>query len=331
MPNRRGIKERAGTQALSLLGTPPNPFVLRALAEGSSSLAELQSRGGSPRSTLRTRLRDLIAAGVIAQRSLDFPRVSAYELTPAGEELLFVAEALERWLGESPTTHCPLGGEGAKAAIGALAEGWSATLLRALAAKPLSIADLDSLIVTFNYPSLERRIAAMRLCGQVEACVDRGREIPYAVTAWLRHGVAPLLAAIRWEQRHPVEDVGPLAAIDVEAVFLLAMPMLKLSRDLSGRCRFAVELPKGDGKRLAGALTELQEGALTACSSRLEGSVEAWASGPVAAWLGALIDGDMTSLELGGDGRLARAIVGDMHRVLFGATARDADTVQLFA
>jgi DNA-binding HxlR family transcriptional regulator len=302
-----------------LVGTSPNVIVLRVLADGPASLAELQGRGGSPGSTLRARLKDLVNAEVVtARRSRGFPRGSAeYELTDAGQGLLGVAEIVEGWLEGSPNGSQGFGGEGAKAAIGALAEGWSATLLRALAAKPLSVADLDSLISTFNYPSLERRIAAMRYAGQVEARPMEGRETPYAVTNWLRLGVAPLLAAIRWERLHLNGSGVPVAGMDVEAAFLLAMPLLELEPELSGSCRLAVELPSSGEQRVAGVLTNLEYGSVASCMSRLDGSVDAWASGSIGAWFRALIDREGGSLELGGDGRLARILVAGLHDALF--------------
>lgn len=313
---------RAGTRALSLLGTSPNAAVLQALADGSCSLAELRGRIGSPGSTLRNRIKDLVRVDAIATRHEGGSGRAAaeYELTAAGMELLAVAKIVQRWLAESPKARRPIGGDGAKAAIAALAEGWSATLLRALAAKRLSIPELDSLIKDFNYPSLERRIAAMRLVGEVEACPANGRETPYGVTTWLRRGVAPLLAAIRWEQLHLAEDGAPVEGIDAEAIFLLAMPLLELEGELSGGCRLSIELAGDRERRFAGALVELREGALSSCTSRLNGSVEAWASGSVAAWLAALIEHDIASLEFGGDDDVARGVVGGLHSALFGAT-----------
>lgn len=309
-----------------MLGTSPNATVLRVLAEGPTSLAELQGRGASPGSTLRARLKDLAKAEVVAaRRNRGFPRGSAeYELTDAGEGLLAVVKIVEGWLGESPNGSHGFGGDGAKAAIGALAEGWSATLLRALAAKPLSVADLDSLIGALNYPSLERRIAAMRHAGQVEARPMKGRETPYAVTDWLRRGVAPLLAAIRWERTYLNGSGAPVAAMDVEAAFLLAMPLLEFDPELSGRCRLAVELPSAGEQRLAGVVAHIEGGSVVSCMSRLDGSVDAWASGSIGAWFRALIDCDGGSLELGGDGRLARTLVSGLHEALF-TKARRSD------
>jgi DNA-binding HxlR family transcriptional regulator len=267
---------------------------------------------------------DLVDADVIVTRPGGeiSRRSTEYELTAAGRELLQVAEIVERWLAESPNASRPLGGEGAKAAIGALVEGWSASLLRALAAKPLSIADLDSLIKGFNYPSLERRIAAMRLVGQVEAIPLHGRETPYGVTGWLRRGAAPLLAALHWERRHLAHDGVPVAGIDTETIFLLAMPLLALNGEVSGACRLAVELPDSRERRLAGALVELRRGSVVSRTSRLDGSADAWTSGSVAAWFRALNDDDATPLSLGGDESLARSLVSGLHRALFESTAR---------
>jgi DNA-binding HxlR family transcriptional regulator len=316
---RGGIRVRAGARALSLLATAPNPVVLEALAEGPSSLVELQGRAGAPGSTLRARLKELADLELIVSRPGNGFRGAAakYELTDAGRDLCVVAGALESWLMESPNAKRALGGGFPKAAIGALVEGWSSTLLRALAARPLSVADLDSLIAALNYPSLERRIAAMRNSGLVEACRSNGRETPYAVTPWLRRGMAPVLAAIRWERRHLRHDVAPVAGLDVEAALLLAIPLVEVEPQFYGRCRLAVELPGNGSRPVAGVVVEVAEGGVRSCASRLNGDVDAWVSGPVGAVLRALTDGDDVSLERGGDGRLARALLGGLQSALF--------------
>lgn len=269
---------------------------------------------------MRARLKDLVDAKVIVARRNGARGPAEYELTDAGSDLLVVAEILERWLAESPNGDGPFGADQAKAAIGALVDAWSATVLRALAAKPLSIADLDSVIGAFNYPSLERRVAAMRHAGQVEARPN-GRETPYAVTPWLRHGVAPLLAAIRWERTY-LGGGAPVTTMDVEAAFLLAMPLLKLEGNLSGSCRLAVELPVAGEQRVAGVLVGLAGGSVASCTSRLDGKADAWASGSLRAWLRALIDRDEESLELGGDSGLARTSIAGLHRALFAPALR---------
>ena len=55
---------RAGTQALRLLSTPINVFVLQALAEGPHSLVDLRREAGSPpQTTMRGHLRTLAEQG----------------------------------------------------------------------------------------------------------------------------------------------------------------------------------------------------------------------------------------------------------------------------
>jgi DNA-binding HxlR family transcriptional regulator len=292
-------------------------------------LVELRLRVGLPESTLRSRLSILVDAGVVTRRK--GPRqpgkAAEYQLSRAGMDLLPVVGVLERWLATAPDGGLPLDGPSTKMAITALCEGWSGTLLRALAAKPLPVVDLDHLITELSYPSLERRIAAMRFSGQVEARPAAGRETPYAVTNWLRHAVAPLLAAIRWERLQMDGATGgaPPGRIDFEAALLLAMPLLDLDdAGDSGRCRLAIELGRGsngDG-RLAGALVEVRNGSVRACTARLDGDADAWAYGPVGGWLDALVDGDLSALELGGSGSLARTVVAGLNQSLFESSSR---------
>jgi DNA-binding HxlR family transcriptional regulator len=262
--------------------------------------------------------------GAIAKnRRNRFPGVLELELTEPGRDLLSVTDALERWLRFAPEGPLELGTDAAKAAVKALADGWSTTIVRALAAGPLSLTELDHIIGALSYPSLERRLGAMRLADQIEAQPGNGKGTPYAVTGWLRQGVAPLAAATRWERRHFSAQSPPLTQIDTEAAFLLAAPLLHLPDDLSGSCRMAMEIPNGREPHLAGVLMSVKEGRVVSCATRLRGNPDAWASGPTWAWLTALIEGDTDSLELGGDGFLARTFLDGLHEALFGITMRE--------
>jgi DNA-binding HxlR family transcriptional regulator len=251
--------------------------------------------------------------------------VLEYELTGPGRELLFVAGALESWLGRAAERPLPIDSGAAKAATKALTEGWSSTMVRALAAGPLSLTELDGVIGSFSYPSLERRLAAMRLAGLVEAQPANGRGRPYGVTEWLRRGVAPLAGAARWERRHLPRQTAPVGRLDIEAAFLLTLPLLQLPAKLSGTCRMAAEIPDGDGRRLAGATVEVERGRIASCATQLQAGAGAWALGSPAAWLNAVIESDVDCLELGGDRRLAMALLSGLHGVLFGLPASRAN------
>jgi DNA-binding HxlR family transcriptional regulator len=314
---------RSGARALSLLASPLNGTVLRELADGPMRLVDLRREAGSPaQTTLRAHLKELDAAGAIEKRRRDrFPGVLEYELTTSGKDLLFVVDAVDRWLEEAPGGPLDFGSSEGKAAIKSLIEAWSSTMLRALAARPLSLTELDRIIAGLSYPSLERRLGAMRLTGQVEACAGDGKGTPYTPTPWLRHGVAPLAAAAQWERRHLPDDSAPIGRIDVEAAFLLVLPLLELSSDLTGCCRLGIEMTDGRDRRLVGAMARLEEGRLASCSVRLDRDSNAWVTGPTSAWLRAVIAADTAGVELGGDQRLARAVLEGLNEVLFGGIA----------
>jgi DNA-binding HxlR family transcriptional regulator len=314
---------RSGAQTLVLLSTPLNVLILRALAEGPRQQIDLRRAAGSPaQSTLRAQLKRLAETGAISRhRRNSFPGVLEYELTAAGRNLLGVLDVLERWLEKAPDGPLALGGNEAKAAIRALAEGWSTTMLRALAAGPLSLTELDGIIASLSYPSLERRLAAMRLAGLVEPCPGNGRGTPYAITPWQRLGIAPLCAAARWEGRDRAEQSASIGRLEVETAFLLVVPQLRLEGELSGSCRLAAEVSSGERNRLAGVVVEVKSGGtIVSCTTSLERNAGAWALGSAPAWLNAVIERDLDGLELGGDCALSRGLVEGLHEVLFGTS-----------
>lgn len=303
-----------------MLAEPLNVAILRALAEGPLPLIELRRAVGlPPQTTMRGHLRKLSALAVLEKRrQAAFPGVVDLELAGPGRDLLNVAEVLSHWLAIAPGGQLELGTVAAKSAIKALVQGWSTTVIRALVARPLSLTELNRLIPVLSYPSLERRLGAMRLAKQIEACTARGRGRPYAVTAWLRHAVGPLATAARWERRHAAAKTRPIGRLDVEAAFLLAVPLLRLPEEHSGTCRLAVEVPSKDGDdvRLAGVRAGVERGQIVSCLSGVPGGASAWASGSAPAWLAAVLDDDSDQLELGGDCALAEALVEGLHGTL---------------
>lgn len=277
---------------------------------------------GSPaQTTMRGHLKALTQMGALERRKRDdFPGSVDYELRTPGHELLAVAEVLETWLADSPDGPQPLDGTIAKNAIRALAQGWSATIVRALAARPLSLTDLNRLISGLNYPTIERRLGALRETGLIEACSRDRRGTPYGPSDWLRQAIAPLAASALWERRHASAAAQPIGRLDVEAAFLLAVPMLRLAPDISGLCRLTVEQRSQDGdNRLAGVMVEVRCGEVVSCITRLQGHADAWASGSPDSWLAAVIEGDAGRLEIGGDWQLVTALADGLYRHLFGA------------
>jgi DNA-binding HxlR family transcriptional regulator len=303
--------KRAGGEALCILAAPLNVHILAALEEGPKELIDLRRAAGSPpQSTMRVYTRTLIEANVLERRRQnEFPGSVRYAITSAGEALVRVAEVVQGWLRSAPEGPVLLGSPAAKSSLRALVEGWDSNIVRALAARPLSLTELNRLIPKISYPSLERRLGALRLARLVEPQPGDGRGTPYRATEWLRRSIVPAATAAGWERRYTPDTTTPIGRLDVEAAFLLAAPLLDLPSDLSGRCRLVVEIQGGSNPIFAGALIQIEDGKVLSCTSRLDGEVESWASGPPRDWLRQLEGQGEEELEMGGDASLAAAVV----------------------
>jgi DNA-binding HxlR family transcriptional regulator len=296
-----------------------NAQVLQALEDEPLPLSVVREVVESPPTTMRGHLRNLTELGVLEQvRREDLPAQLDLTLGPAGRGLLPVAGALRLWLSTAPDGEVELGTRAAKRTIKALIEGWSHCIVRAVAARPFSLTQLDGLISSLTYPALERRLTAMRDAGLLVACPSEGRGTPYAATDWLRRAIGPLAAAALWERSHIAEASTPVSRLDVESAFLLAVPLLTLPSELSGTCRLAVEMPRGGEHDFAGVRIEVRDGEVLSCTSRLAGPVDASLTGSTRAWLGAVIEGEPRHLERrGGDRELAAIFIDGLHGALF--------------
>jgi DNA-binding HxlR family transcriptional regulator len=306
---------RAGAEALRLLSQPLSVQVLQAVASAPVPLLDLRHAVGSPpESTMRLYLRTLSGRGVVERRARrEFPTSVDYAITRSGRGLLEVGGTLAGWLGQSPQGPIDLGTFEARNVIRPLAEGWSTKIVRALAARSLSLTELDRLIQRVSYPSLERRLAAMRVVDLVEGRRVEGGSTPYRATEWLRRAAAPLAAAVAWEARN-LEAPAPIGRLDVEAVFLLATPLISLPRNVNGRCRLTVEVQRGPATIFAGVVVSVEKGEVTSYSPNLKGDADGWASGPPVAWLRRLAGVPAAELEIGGDARLSQAVIEGLRR-----------------
>lgn len=311
---------RSGAQALVLLAPPLTPAILRGLADGAKHQADLRRITGTlAQTTLRTQLNKLVAVGAIEKhRRNRFPGVIEYELTATGDELLLVADVLGRWLDDAPA-ESRLDGDGTKAAVKALVDSWSGELLRALATRPSTLTELSGIVSSLSYPSIERRLAALRVAELIEAQPRPGvgRGVPYAPTSWLRRGLAPLLAAARWERRNASATSPPLEPADIETALLLAAPLARIAKSQRGACRLAVDDANGHEGHPVGVVVEARDGLVAVGDDDLGRTTDAWIVGSAFAWSEAVIEGHVEALELGGDCRLGRVVLLALHRALF--------------
>lgn len=315
---------RAGGTVLTLIASPLSVPILRAHIDGPLRLPDLRERlGGAAQTTLRGQVGNLRGIGALERQVRGgMPYTVENKLTDVGRGVLAVAAVVEAWLLRAPQGPLALGSEPAKGAIRALVGGWGSTMLRALAARPLALTELSSVIGDHSYPALERRLSAMRAARQVEPRPGGGRgQKPYGVTEWTRQAVAPLVAAGRCECEYMSATTEPLARIDIEAAFLLAVPLVDLDVTRSGSCLLAVDTTSAChaevADRLAGVHVEVEGGAVTSCHSRLEREPGTWALGSVDSWVDAILEGRTERLRIGGvDPALAREVIDAIHHSL---------------
>ncbi len=309
---------------LSLFVNPLNAEVLRVHAKAPQRVSKLPERiEWAAETTLRSAVATLAEAGALASVGGGSSYAVDYKLTPAGEEMLVVAEAIETWLAGAPEGPIDPHSKAARSAVKALAGGWSSTLMHALATEPQSLSDLSDRIPDASSPDLHRQLTRMRGSRQIDRPRGDGRNTPYVVTDWLRRSIAPLCVAGRCERRHLRETTAPITEVEVEAAFLLSLPLTVLPRTAAGTCVLAVATGTGEpgrnpGEELSGVTAEVERGRVASCGPNVGEDPPTWALGAPEAWLDAVIDGDVGSLRFGGARpRLARALVKGLHRALF--------------
>jgi DNA-binding transcriptional ArsR family regulator len=239
-------------------------------------------------------------------------------LPSANGEAQFTRFVAEQWLQKAPGGALKIGSEKADAAVLALAEGWSATLVHALAARPLTLTELDRAVEGLDRSAIEPRLEAMRDAGLVEARPRDAEGALYAATDWLRAGIAPLIAAARFEHHFDPMELPKLERLDVEAVFLLTLPLIELPAELSGLCRLVVELPRVEVILPAGAMARVEGGRVVSCIPCLQEEADAFATGPPTAWMDAVINPPASRVIPEGDEALVRALIEGLHDLLFG-------------
>jgi DNA-binding HxlR family transcriptional regulator len=307
-----------------VLAAPLNIHTLKALEEGPMELLDLRRAVGSPpQSTMRVYTRTLEGLNILERRrASEFPATTQYALTPVGVALLKVADFLQDWLQAAPDGPILLGSVAAKSGTKALIGGWSSSIVRAVAARALSLTDLNMLIPRISYPTLERKLDAMRTARLVAPQAGESRGTPYGATEWLRQAVVPLTSAVSWERQFLPEPEAQIGRQDIESAFLLSVPLMAFDPGITGRCRLSVEVRGGSAPAFAGVVVGIEKGKVVSCTSRLEGDTQASASGSTVAWMRQMNGGSPGNLEVSGDFPLAEAITGAL-RALPGAFARN--------
>ncbi|HEY0390103.1 MAG TPA: winged helix-turn-helix transcriptional regulator [Solirubrobacterales bacterium] len=303
----------AGGRALLLLADPVSVSIVRQLASGPLESTELLDRVDYvSRSTYFERMRDLEELSIIVRRRrADVPPVAECWLGGPGQRLLPVADLLEAWLSGAPQGPLKLGEAYATVAIKSLAVAWGSTLLRWLAERPCSLAELAQLVDGLGYRKLERNARDLIKVGLAERLPDNRRPTLHRATPWARQAAGSLTAAMRWEQHEIPGKSAPVTSIEAEGALLLALPQIELPVDANGTCALLVDADAPGEKSLGGAVVRLTAGQPVSWGSIADHRSEAdcWVRGTTSAWLGAASDRASGGLRRGGDNTLLAANV----------------------
>lgn len=134
---------------------------------------------------------------------------------------------------------------------------------------------------------------------------------------WLRLGIAPLAAAARLEFQLPAGETAPIVPLDVEAAFLLTLPLIELPEEIDGTCRLTVPVP-GRRPELAGVVVLVQGGEISSISTDLSIDSNNFATAPPGAWIDTLIDPEVAAVEWSGDPQFTFSLLHGLHEALFG-------------
>jgi hypothetical protein len=257
-------------------------------------------------------------------RNVKSPVDGPVAITPGGRQAIFVGNVAERWLGEAPGRGRVLNSREGQAALSALIDAWSATVVHAVAAGPTTRGGLEQALGApgpFDTP-VEDLLERMRAADLLETKPGEHGDLLYSPTEWLRKGLAPLLVATRLELRDPPPEAVALKQLDVEAVFRLALPLLRLPEDASGTCALAVELGPGGSSGPVGVTVRVDAGRILGCEAGLDGAADARALASAENWLNTLIAPDTKSVHTSGDRLLAGLLLAELHGSFFGSGRR---------
>ncbi len=141
---------------------------------------------------------------------------------------------------------------------------------------------------------------------------QRYREVPprvdYELTERARDLIPVLAALAVWGYEWSWNEPRRSEAIDIGAIFRLAPGLLSLPRSLRGTVELTVVQRSKDGETRQYAVT-VRRGEVT-LAERAEPEASSTISGTERAWIDALVpEGTRKGLEIGGDARLATAVL----------------------
>ncbi len=303
----------SATRLIRLLATESSGAILRALDAGPLRSAQLTDRLAEySRRTIYRRLDELEQIRAVEQRrSATVPPAVAYELTvPAGRELLGVLEGAARaWLHQ---WHQGSVNEQRWGLLSLLADGWDSAIMREVSREPRSLTELG-VVSEMTYHQLARRVTRLAAAGLLER-INGVRPVRYTLSEQARLGAILVAASARWERRHLLGGAEQLLVADAIALLRTILPLARLPEQAGATLVLTVQTdaaPAGP-RRYGSVRIEVDDDGEIHCAERGDLPPDAWARGSIDAWLLAIIEGDGSDLQVGGEHTLVEGQLGHL-------------------
>lgn len=235
---------------------------------------------------------------------------------PSDERQLARA-VLESWLSSCPAGPLAIGPD-AEPVLSALSRGWSSSAIHAVAAGPLTLGEAtEAAGGPDRQPTAAKALEAMEEVGLLTSVSGPDEAELVEATDWLRGAIGPLAAAARLEAVDAPDDATLIDELDVEAAFLLALPLVTgLPTEMSSSCRLTVTV-SGRRPRLAGVAVLIDQGEIASVSPDLTLWSDTFASGAALDWIDTLVDPASSKLDVSGALDVPLALLAGLHEALF--------------
>jgi DNA-binding HxlR family transcriptional regulator len=295
-------------EVLRLLSAGATGAILMALGEGPLRTKNLTERvpGYAPRTIYRYAGKLAELDVVEREEEPGVPSKVVHTLSdPCGTELY---ELVNRFA-DASLTRLPDGRIDAHAwaSLGLLADLWETGMVEDLSCEPLSPTDLARGRHGLSYHQVNRRAGLFKTGGLVCESEGAGRRRLYGLTEKTRRKMGLIAGIARWRHHHVVaEDEEGMTAAEMATVLRVALPLAKLPEH-AGKClrlgvRSEDDAPGAEGEEV---WMELEaDGAVQSCVEP-PADPDGWGRGMVGPWISVILDGEQSSILVGGDEDLA--------------------------
>lgn len=308
------------TAVLRLLGAGASGSIVMALRQGPLRTKELTERvpGYAPRTIYRYAAK-LTELGIVErEEEPGVPSKVVHRLSePCGREL---AELIDAYA-DASLGRLPSGEIGAHewGSFSLVADLWESGMVEALNLGERSLTELSQGDHDLSFHQVSRRASLFSIAGFIEETTEGARRRRFALTEKTRRAMALIAGLGRWRRRHVVpKGTAGLASGEVAAVVRTMLPLVSLPEH-GGRTLEMKISPRGGSEADEELIwAEIEADGTLVNRAEPPAKVDSVASGHVAAWVDAILDGPQKNLSARGDARLLDECLRQLHRVLWG-------------